>query len=106
MLSHCFGSSFASAAARASTINGASGTKRFWRLADLTSEPNQGHVYSDSSIGRYESLQSKSNLLVLRLLSNDSQPLADSRHVRVDRHGGMTGYEGKHDIRRLVADAR
>jgi hypothetical protein len=106
VLSHCFGSSFAGAAARASTINGASGTKRFWRLADLTSEPNQGQVHSHSPIGRYKSLKGKSNLLVLRILSNDSQPLANSRYVRVDRHGRMTGDEGKHDIRRLVAHAR
>ena len=106
MLSHCFGSSLAGAAARASTINGASGTKRFWRLADLTSEPNQGQVHSHSPIGRYKSLKGKPNLFVLRLLSGESQSFADSRYVRVNRHGGMTGYEGKHYIRRLVADAR
>ena len=106
VLSRYFGSSFAGGAARASTINGASGTKRFWRLADLTSEPNQGQMHSHSPISRYESLKGKPNLLVLRLLSNDSQPLANSRHVRVDRHSRMAGYEGKHDIRRLVAHAR
>jgi len=106
VLSHCFGSSFAGGAARASTINRASRAKRSRRFADLTSEPNQAQVHSHSSIGRYESLQSKSNLLVLRLLSNDSQLLADSRYVRVDRHSWMTGDEGKDDICRLVTDPR
>jgi hypothetical protein len=63
-------------------------------------------MHSQSSIGWYKFLKSKSNLLILRLPSNDSEPLADSRYVGVHRHSGMAGHEGKHDIRRLVADTR
>ncbi len=102
----CFASSFAGAAARASTINRASRAKRSRRFADLTSEPNQGQVHCHPSIGWYKPLEGKSNLLVLRLLSNDSQPFADSRYVRIDRHSGITRHEGKDDVCRLVTDAR